>query len=163
MVQGCIHTKQTCWTEDEFTVTVSPGIRNRDVRVAEIVVREVEKTKPDKWGYVQAHEFWSPKEERQVCPGHFWLLKFGKVAGTNSCVEQKFKGLTFEEWDPSADTDASEAPVSMIVNSSDRWFRPQRSDTTTTRGDGACSPAYAWCDSQVDSRYGYQEVCTLRG
>ena len=91
MVQGCTRTKQTCWTEDEFTVTVSPGIRNRDVRVAEIVARELEKTKPDQWGYVQAHEIWSPKEERQVRPGHFWLLKFGKVAGTNSCVEKKFK------------------------------------------------------------------------
>jgi hypothetical protein len=30
--------KQTFWTEDEFTVTVSSGIRKRDVRVAEIVV-----------------------------------------------------------------------------------------------------------------------------
>jgi hypothetical protein len=28
----------------------SSGIRNRDVRIAEIVVRELEKTKPDKWG-----------------------------------------------------------------------------------------------------------------
>ena len=27
--------------------------------------------------------------------------------------------MTFEEWDPSADTDASEAPVAMIVNSSE--------------------------------------------
>jgi hypothetical protein len=50
----------TFWTEDEFTVTVSPGIRNRDVRVTEIVSREVEKTKPDKWGYVQTREIWSP-------------------------------------------------------------------------------------------------------
>jgi hypothetical protein len=89
-----------------------------------------------------------------VCPGHFWLLKCGKVPGSNSCVEKKFelgtrkyeeyKGvcfengdfvlvvdvwfhrvdeddsvLTFEEWDPSADTDASGAPVAMIVNSSE--------------------------------------------
>ena len=37
MVQGCTRTKQTFWTEVEFTVTSSPGIRNRDVRVAEIV------------------------------------------------------------------------------------------------------------------------------
>jgi hypothetical protein len=29
--------------------------------------------------------------ERQVRPGHFWLLKFGKVPGRNSCVEKKFK------------------------------------------------------------------------
>ncbi len=53
MVQGCTHTKQTFWTEGEFTVTTSPGIRNCDVRVAEIVARELEKAKPDKWGYVQ--------------------------------------------------------------------------------------------------------------
>ncbi len=87
-------------------------------------------------------------------PGHFWLLKFGKVPGSNSYVEKKFmlgtrkyeeykgvrfgngdcalvldvwlnrvdevdSGLTFEEWDPSTDTDASEAPVAMIVNSSE--------------------------------------------
>jgi hypothetical protein len=43
MVEGCTRTKQTFWTEDEFTVTASSGIRNRDVRVAEIVVRELEK------------------------------------------------------------------------------------------------------------------------
>ncbi len=61
------------------------------MRVAEIVVRELEKAKPDKWGYVHVRELWSPQEERQVCPGHFWLMKFGKVDGSNSCVEQKFK------------------------------------------------------------------------
>jgi hypothetical protein len=96
----------------------------------------------------------SPQEESQVCPGHFWLMKFGKVPGSNSCVEKKFKlgtlkyeeykgvyfgngdftlvvdvwlhrvdedvsGLTFEEWDPSTDTDASEVPVTVIVNSSE--------------------------------------------
>ncbi len=26
-----------------------------------------------------------------VCPGHFWLLKFGKVPGRNSSVEKEFK------------------------------------------------------------------------
>ncbi len=91
MVQGCTLTKQTFWTEDEFTVTTASGIRNRDARVAEIVVRELEKAKPDKWGFVETHEIWSPQEERQVCPGHFCLLKFGKVAGSNSYVEKKFK------------------------------------------------------------------------
>jgi hypothetical protein len=34
-------------------------------------------------------------------------------------VEEDVSGLTFEEWDPSADTDASMAPVAMIVNSSE--------------------------------------------
>jgi hypothetical protein len=85
----------------------------------------------------QTHELWSPQEERQVCPGHFWLLKFGKVAGSNSCVEKKFKlgARKYEEYKgvhlgngdcalvvvvwPSTDTDASEAPVAMIVNSSE--------------------------------------------
>ncbi len=61
------------------------------MRVAEIVVRELEKAKPDKWGCVQARELWSPQEERKVRPGHFWLLKFGKVPGSNICVEKKFK------------------------------------------------------------------------
>ncbi len=38
---------RVCVAED--TVTASSGIRNCDVRVAEIVVRELEKAKPDKW------------------------------------------------------------------------------------------------------------------
>ena len=33
-------------------------------------------------------------------------------------MDEDDSGLTFEEWDPSADTDSSEAPVTMIVNSS---------------------------------------------
>ena len=33
-------------------------------------------------------------------------------------MDEDASGLTFEEWDPSADTDASEAQVTMIVNSS---------------------------------------------
>jgi hypothetical protein len=72
------------------------------VRVAEIVARELEKAKPEKWGCVQARELWSPQEERQVRPGHFWLLKFGKVPGSNSCVEKEFKLGTrqYEEYSP---------------------------------------------------------------
>jgi hypothetical protein len=37
-------------------------------------------------------------------------------------VDEDTSGLTFEafeEWDPSADTDASQAPMAMIVNSSE--------------------------------------------
>ncbi len=26
-----------------------------------------------------------------MCPGHLWLLKSGKVPGSNRCVEKKFK------------------------------------------------------------------------
>ena len=90
MVQGCTRTKQTFWTEDQFVVTASSGIQDRDTRVAEIVARELQKAKPGKWGYVQARELWSPKEETHVCPGHNWLLKFGKVTGSMSCLEKDF-------------------------------------------------------------------------
>jgi hypothetical protein len=34
-------------------------------------------------------------------------------------LDEDISGLTFEEWDPSADTDSSETPVAMIVNSSE--------------------------------------------
>jgi hypothetical protein len=34
-------------------------------------------------------------------------------------VDEDTSGLTFEEWDPSTGTDASESPVAMIVNSSE--------------------------------------------
>jgi hypothetical protein len=34
-------------------------------------------------------------------------------------VDEDASGLTFEEWDPSADTDVSQVPVEMIVNSSE--------------------------------------------
>ncbi len=36
-------------------------------------------------------------------------------------MNEDVSGLTFEEWDPSADTDASEGPVAMIVNSSELY------------------------------------------
>ena len=34
-------------------------------------------------------------------------------------VDEDASGLTFEEWDPSEDTDDSQSPVAMIVNSSE--------------------------------------------
>jgi hypothetical protein len=34
-------------------------------------------------------------------------------------VDEDDSGLTFEEWESSADTDVSETPVAMIVNSSE--------------------------------------------
>ncbi len=34
-------------------------------------------------------------------------------------MDEDASGLTFEEWDPSADTDVSQVPVEMIVNSSE--------------------------------------------
>jgi len=35
--------------------------------------------------------FGPPKEETHVRPGHYWLLKFGKVAGSMNYVEEEFK------------------------------------------------------------------------
>jgi hypothetical protein len=81
-------------------------------------------------------------------------------------VDEDVSGLTFEEWDPSVDTDASEAPVAMIVNSSElrtTGFDLRESDTAATRDGGAWRPAYTRRDPQEDSRHGHQEVCTLRG
>ena len=89
MVEGCTRTKQTFWTEDQFVVTTSSGIRDHDTRVAEIVSRELQEAKPGKWGYVQDHELWSLKETH-VRPGHHCLMKFGKVVGSDSCVEKEF-------------------------------------------------------------------------
>jgi hypothetical protein len=72
---------------------------NRPLRVAEIVVRDLEKDKPPS-GDPYTREFWSVKGQTQVRPGHMWLLKFGKVAGSNSFVEKVFKVGThkYEEY-----------------------------------------------------------------
>ena len=89
-MSDCTCTKQTSWTEDQFTVKVSSGIGNREKRVTEIVVRELKRTKPVV-GYVQAREVWSTEEESHMRPGHFWNCKFGTVPGIMSCVENKFE------------------------------------------------------------------------
>jgi hypothetical protein len=152
------------------------------VRFPEIVSRELEKTKPDKWGYVQARDLWSPQEERQVRPGHFWLLKF--KLGTRQYEEYKGvrfdngdfvllvdvwlhrvdeddSGLTFEEWDPSADTDASEAPVTMIVNSSElyasgfdlREVIPLQLETVSRGGHRTCGATLVQIHGMGTRRY----------
>ncbi len=59
---------------------------------------------------VQTHEVWSTEEEDHLCPGQFWICKFGTVPGSMSCVE----------WDPSAGADDASAPVVMLVNSSEQ-------------------------------------------
>jgi hypothetical protein len=59
LVTDCTRTKQTSWTEDQFTVTSSAGIRNREKRVGDIVVRELKRDKPGVWGCIQASEVWS--------------------------------------------------------------------------------------------------------
>ncbi len=63
METGCTRTKQTVWTEDQFTVTSSSGIRNHEKRVSDIVVRELKRDKPGVWGCIQSDEVWSSEEE----------------------------------------------------------------------------------------------------
>jgi len=156
LVSGCTRSNQTAWTEDQFTVTSSAGIRNREKRAADTVARELKRAKPGAWACIQAREVWSTEEEANMRPGQFWICKLGTVPGSMSCVEQKFdlqgskckwkeykgtryshgdsalvvelwlhrvaddtSGLTFQEWDPSAGTDDTSAPVAMLVNSSE--------------------------------------------
>jgi hypothetical protein len=116
-VANCTRTKQTDWTEDQFTVTASTGIQNLEKRVADIVVRELKRTNPVSRGCVQVHEVWSTEEEVHIRSGHFWISKFGTVPGSMSYVEKKFE-LTFQEWDLSTGTDDASTPVEMFVNSS---------------------------------------------
>jgi hypothetical protein len=131
-----------------------------------------------------------------VRPGHHWLLKFGQVAGSDSCVEKelilgprKFEeykgsrfyngdfalvvdlwlhrvdedasGLTFEEWDPSEDTDASESPVVLIVNSSElraagfdlREVIPLQLETVARGGPGTSGAALKQIHGMGTRRY----------
>jgi hypothetical protein len=117
LVPDFTRTKQTSWTEDQFTVTSSAGIRNREERVAEIVVRELKRTKPGVWGYVQVREVWSTEEEAHMWTGHFWICKFGTVPGSMSCVEKKFElqGRKWEEYRGTRyyDGDRASAPSSL--------------------------------------------------
>jgi hypothetical protein len=140
-------------------MTSSAGIRNREKRAADTVVREFKRAKPDAWSCIQVREVWSTEEEDNMRPGHFWIFKLGTVSGSMSCVEKKFElqgikckwsqweeykvtryshgdnalvvelwlhrvvddtsGLTFQKWDPSAGTDDTSVPVTMLVHSSE--------------------------------------------
>ena len=54
-------------------------------------------------GCVQDPEVWSTEEETHMCPGHFWICKFGTVPGTMSCVEKMFE-LQTRRWEEYKDT-----------------------------------------------------------
>ena len=62
-----VKTRRNVQVEVLWSKSRSSGIRHRNTRVAEIVVREIQKAKPGKWGYVQTREIWSPKENEQMC------------------------------------------------------------------------------------------------
>ncbi len=72
--------------------------------------------------------------------GHFWLLKFAKVPGSNSCVEKKFKLVT-RQYEEYKDVRFGNGDCTLVVDvwlhrvdedASCRRFRPQRSDTVAT-------------------------------
>ncbi len=71
LVSGCTRSNQTVWTEDQFKVTSSAGIRNRENRAADTVTRELKRAKPGVWTCIQAREVWSTEEEANMRPGHF--------------------------------------------------------------------------------------------
>ena len=60
-------------------------------------------------------------------------------------------------------TKTSVMRVDIKLQLSTRTFIPQRIDTTTTWEGDTWRPTYVCRGSDTDSRYGYQEVCTLRG
>jgi hypothetical protein len=66
-------------------------MRNREKRVADIVVRELKRAKPGVWGCIQAREVWSSEEETNMWTGHFWICKLGTFPGGMTCVERKFE------------------------------------------------------------------------
>ena len=105
---------QTAWTEDQFTVTSSAGIRNREKRVADIVVREMKSAKPGAWGCIQTREVWSTEEESNMRPGHFWTCNPGTVPGFMSCVEEKFE-LQTRKWEECRVTGYYDGDSALVV------------------------------------------------
>jgi len=75
-------------------------------------------------------------------------------------VEEDASGLTFEEWDPTQDADASQAPVAMIVNSLELRsrviprFHAERSDSSSARDSSARRQAQVRGGSAPTLEYG---------
>ncbi len=111
---GCTGAKQTAWAEDQFTVTSSAGIQNREKWVADIVVRELKRAKPGEWGCIQARQVWSTEEEANMRPGHFWICKLGTVPGSMSCVEKKLE-LQGRKWEEYKCTRYSDGDSALVV------------------------------------------------
>ena len=125
-VSDCTSSKQTAWTEDQFTVTSSAGIRNREKRVADTVVRELKRAKPGAWVCIQAREVWSTEEEANMRPEHFWICKLGTVAGSMSCVEKKFE-FQVRKWEEYKGTRYSDGDSALVV---ELWLHRVADDTS---------------------------------
>ena len=64
-------------------------------------------------------------------------------------VADDLSGLTFQEWDPSAGTDDTSAPVTMLVNSSE--LRTSDFPLSSTRRGGSRRPSYTRCGREKTS------------
>jgi len=128
LVSGCTRSNQTTWTEDQFTVTSSAGIRNREKRAADTVARELKRAKPGAWACIQAREVWSTEEEANMRPGQFWICKLGTVPGSMSCVEQKFDLQGSKcKWKEYKGTRYSHGDSALVV---DVWLHRVADDTS---------------------------------
>ncbi len=81
--------KLTVWKEDQFTVLPGQGIKNRETRVTEWVVKTLSLAKSGVWGCVQTRTQWSTEEDAHMRPGHHWLCEFGD-AGNGTSFERQF-------------------------------------------------------------------------
>ncbi len=77
-------------------------------------MRELKRTKPGEWGYIQTREVWSTEEEVNMRSGHFWICKFGTVPGSMSCVEKKFE-LQARKWEEYNCTRYSDGDIALVV------------------------------------------------
>ena len=57
---------------------------------------------------------WSTEEEDHLCPGHFWICKFGTVPGSMSCVEKKFE-LQTRKWEEYKGTRYYDGDKALVV------------------------------------------------
>ncbi len=90
-------------------------------------MRELKRVKPGAWGYIQAREVVEKKFEFQV---HKWEeYKVTRYSDGDNVlvvelwlhrVDDDLSGLTFQEWDPSAGSDGTSAPLVMLVKSNER-------------------------------------------
>ncbi len=144
-MSSCSRTKQTTRIEDQFTVTSSAGIRKREKKVADIVVRDLKRTKPGVWGWIQDREVWSSEEEANIRSGHFWMSKIGTFPGSMTCVERKFEFQDRKcKWEESrapgtptgtVTSSLNRGSIGLLMMCQDSRFRsgtPQRVLTTQT-------------------------------
>jgi hypothetical protein len=140
---------------------ISPRPLSQSQFLADIVVRELKRTKPDAWGSAQSHGVWSTEEKASMRSGHFWICKLGTVPGRMRCVEKKFE-LQVRKWK----IRSTRSPGTTQVLRRIRWqYRqlertvrrglPHRgSESSSTRRGDSRRPSYARRGSEKSSGCG---------